>query len=333
MKKQFFSKEASLNEEGYLEAIFSVFDVEDRDGDVVKSSAIKNGVAIPLVWHHDWSRPIGKGTITNDGTKAIFKGNFFLDTTEGMEAYKTVKNMGDLQQYSWGFAILNQEKGTLGDKTVNYITATEAFEVSPVLVGANQHTSTVDIKEAKMYVDATVPGSYESRKHELCEAFRKQQLSNGEGYATVVATFDDHFIGMIYKWTDEEESYWDVSYEIKDNQFVLGTPVQVEAQTEFIPVQATGTNMTYNAHSDFVQVALAELVQRSKAGSALRSKDGRQISETRLAELKTLVESLTNASKSLQEIIDSSSTTEYIDGTELFLEFAQIIARQNGVTL
>lgn len=138
---------------GHLKAVFSTFDVEDRDGDIIRKSALTNGQEIPLVWHHQWERPVGKGIIRVQEDRAIFDGYFFMDTIEGQEAYKTVKNMGALQQYSWGFQVLEAEAKNEEDEDDPFwwlygmdITKAEAFEVSPVLVGANRGTSTLSVK-------------------------------------------------------------------------------------------------------------------------------------------------------------------------------------------
>lgn len=132
--------------EGSISAVFSTFDVVDSDGDVVTRDAFTNGQAVPMVWAHDWSRPIGKGTIRTDPKRAVFDGSFFLDTTAGVDAYRTVKAMGDLQEYSWGFQILDAEQEIRDSLPVRVITKAEVFEVSPVLVGSNRETYTLAIK-------------------------------------------------------------------------------------------------------------------------------------------------------------------------------------------
>ena len=100
--------------EGKVEAVFSNFNEVDSDGDVVLPNAIKLGYGdrgVAMVWAHDWKRVIGRGEIVDDGTKAIFKGQFIMDTQEGKDAYNTVKAMGDLQQWSFGYEVLDSEKG------------------------------------------------------------------------------------------------------------------------------------------------------------------------------------------------------------------------------
>lgn len=132
--------------QGKIEAVFSTFGVVDSDGDVLTREAFTDGQRVPLVWAHDWSRPIGKGVVKTDPKRAIFSGQFFMDTTDGKNAYQTVKAMSDLQEFSWGFRILDAEQETRDGMPVRVITKAEVFEVSPVLVGANRETYTLALK-------------------------------------------------------------------------------------------------------------------------------------------------------------------------------------------
>lgn len=140
-------------DEGRLEAVFSTFGVVDRDGDIVQAGAIPDGQAVPMVWAHDWTKPIGKGVTQVDSERAIFKGDFFLDTTAGQDAYRTVKAMADLQQYSWGFRVLDASPGEVDGQTIRVIKRAELFEVSPVLVGAGLGTGTLSLKHGQPFAD------------------------------------------------------------------------------------------------------------------------------------------------------------------------------------
>jgi HK97 family phage prohead protease len=129
--------------DGKVSAVFSVFNTLDSDGDVVIPEAIKSGFksgSVPMVWAHKWDMPIGKGSIEQDGEKATFKGEFFMDTESGKEAYNLVKAMGDLQQWSFGYRVNDSERGTFkqGEKELDarYLKDLSVYEVSPVLVGA-----------------------------------------------------------------------------------------------------------------------------------------------------------------------------------------------------
>lgn len=134
--------------EGWLKAAFSVFDEIDSDGDIVRASAFTDGQSVPLVWAHDWSRPVGKGTIRVTDKHAEFDGSFFTDTAAGLDAYRTVKAMGELQEFSWGFEIPTDgwAKTKHNGQDAREILKATVFEVSPVLVGANRNTRTLAIK-------------------------------------------------------------------------------------------------------------------------------------------------------------------------------------------
>src|SRR5210317_922599 len=120
---------------------------EDSDNDVTKANALRSGYTgnkVPLVWNHDWSKVIGRGVIETDNQKAVFKG-YFLNTEAGKEAYNTVKAMQDMQQFSYGFQVMKSTKGTHIDSKgeevpVRVLEDVKVWEVSPVLVGAQQNS-------------------------------------------------------------------------------------------------------------------------------------------------------------------------------------------------
>ena len=137
-------------EEGSIRALFSTFDVVDLDGDIVLSTAIQNGATVPMVWAHDWSNPVGKGMVTTDSRGATFDGGFFLQTSKGRDAYETVKAMGELKEYSWGFRVRDYEwREDEQHGLVRVIKKADIFEVSPVLKGAGVGTMTLAIKSGE----------------------------------------------------------------------------------------------------------------------------------------------------------------------------------------
>lgn len=140
--------------DGAVEAIFSTFGVIDSDQDIVLASAFTPGQQVPMVWAHDWQRPVGKGSVRVERDRAVLDGQFFLDTTAGLDAYRTVKAMGDLQEWSWGFRVTDADYGEQDGATVRYIKGAELYEVSPVLVGANRDTATLAIKGHGLAFDA-----------------------------------------------------------------------------------------------------------------------------------------------------------------------------------
>jgi HK97 family phage prohead protease len=147
--KTFAIKE--LTAEGQIEAVISTFG-RDREGDVMTREAFtgSQGKEIVMVWSHDWQQPIGKGVVSVGEGSAVFKGQFWLDTIDGEQAYRKVKNAGPLQEYSIGFQIKDAEKGYQDVEGKQVYTRTikdiELFEASPVLIGAAYNTGTVAVK-------------------------------------------------------------------------------------------------------------------------------------------------------------------------------------------
>lgn len=152
-----------LKEDGdtrYIEAVFSLFETIDSDNDVTKANALRSGYTgnkVPLVWNHDWSKVIGRGIIETDNQKAVFKG-YFLNTEAGKEAYETVKAMQDMQQFSYGFQVMKSTKGTHIDSKgeevpVRVLEDVKVWEVSPVLVGAQQNSFVQALKSGLQTFD------------------------------------------------------------------------------------------------------------------------------------------------------------------------------------
>lgn len=136
-----------VDEAGKVSAAIATFGVEDYDGDIVEPTAFKSGQEVAMVWSHDWSEPVGKGVIVTTATEAVFEGQFFMETIAGMEAYKTVKAMENLQEWSWGFHTVKSTWEQVEDeRMIRHLVETDVYEVSPVLKGAGIGTRTLAIK-------------------------------------------------------------------------------------------------------------------------------------------------------------------------------------------
>ena len=138
-------------EEGTFRAVFSTMNVIDHDGDVTLPGAFTEGQKVRIAyWGHRWQDlPVGRGEIHADEEQAWVDGKFFLDTQAGMETYKTVKNLAELQEWSYGFDIEKLSFGKFEDQSVCFLEKLEVFEISPVMLGAGIGTGTTAIKGAK----------------------------------------------------------------------------------------------------------------------------------------------------------------------------------------
>ena len=186
-----------LKEDGdtrYIEAVFSLFDTIDSDNDVTIAYALRSGYSgnkVPLVWNHDWSKVIGRGIIETDNQKAVFKG-YFLPTEAGKEAYETVKAMQDMQQFSYGFQVMKSEKGkhidSKGEEVpVRVLQDVKVWEVSPVLVGAQQNSFVQALKSGLEPYDPDekiddIDTEFEEVKDDECidEKYAKKKCTYGK---------------------------------------------------------------------------------------------------------------------------------------------------------
>lgn len=143
--------------QGEFVASFATLDVVDKDGDVIVSGALgdlKDGMVGQKVkissWGHKWDQlPTGRGEIYEQDGRLYCQGKFFLDTPHGLAEYQTVKALGELCEWSFGFHIEVAEPGQVENRPVRFIKRVRVFEVSPVLEGAGVDTHTVQIKSSK----------------------------------------------------------------------------------------------------------------------------------------------------------------------------------------
>lgn len=147
--KAFQNLQVKDAEKGTVSAVFATLGVVDSHGDVTRPGAFRNeDVLISAYGHGSWDgkAPVGKGSIKEVGSEAIFEGQFFMDTVAGAETFKTVKNTGGLQEWSYGFDILESAFGEVDGQPVQFLDSLKVYEVSPVLVGAGVDTRTLEVK-------------------------------------------------------------------------------------------------------------------------------------------------------------------------------------------
>lgn len=176
-------------EPGSVSAVFSTFDVIDHDQDVTVPGAFEENAPVRIAaWNHGWNQlPVGRGLIHSTEIEARMDGRFFLDTLAGKEHYLTVKALGDLQEWSYSFDILDSEFGEKDGQRVCFLRRLKVHEVSPVMLGAGIDTRTLDIKGLKPYPNEHAcrlrdPGDFQS------DSFRRvSREHDGKTYAVIMA--------------------------------------------------------------------------------------------------------------------------------------------------
>jgi len=282
--------ELKAETEGKVSAVFSVFNSLDSDGDVVLPGSIKSGFksgSVPMVWAHKWDMPIGKGSIKSDGDKATFEGEFFMDTESGKEAYKIVKNMADMQQWSFGYRVNDAERGKFGEgdeeKDARYLKDLTVFEVSPVLVGANQDTYTMAIKSNEELLKEILG----EEKGVMTTESMNQPDPNEEQEEEKSVTVEELL--------ENPATYLKELYKLKEA--VLETQEEI---SEDAP-------KAFSEQVKDVLAALNDLMVRATAIAMLRAKDGRKLGEKATEALRAVQEDLQDAWVELDAFIDNVS--------------------------
>lgn len=207
-----FSVEIKDATKGEVEALFSTYNVIDKDMDVTLPGAFTDGapVKISAYGHASWSGvpPVGKGSVHDTGNGAVLKGRFFLDTAAGKDTFTTVKELGHLQEWSYGYDVLESEFGEFEGKHVRFLKKLKVHEVSPVLIGAGVGTMTLSTKSAtgKKAVRRAIP------VHET--AVVSQPWDAPKTAAALAEDLRPSQLRTVYAWVDpdgdpEEKSSYD----------------------------------------------------------------------------------------------------------------------------
>ena len=318
--------------EGKVSAVFSVFNSIDSDGDVVVPGSINSGFKsgdVPMVWAHKWDMPIGKGKITQDEGKATFEGGFFMDTDSGKEAYKIVKNMGDMQQWSFGYKVNDAEvspykEGSDEEVDARYLKDLTVFEVSPVLVGANQDTYTMAIKSNEELLKEIVGISDDEKGVMTTESMNQpdpaeeadEEVEEEKGNCNCNCNNDSAGYASV---EDAEKRAEELGIE--------GThEIEVEGETVIMPGKDSANylaaiseeqdvdeemsekSQTFSEQVKDVLAALDNLIVRANAIAMLRAKDGRKLGVKATEALRAVQEDLNDAWTEVDQFINEVGT-------------------------
>lgn len=151
-----------VTDSGIIIAAFATLNVIDKDGDVTLPGFFGDQEAVFLPTHNWQHRPMGKGPIREVGDQAIAEMLCNLEDPEAKNWHSWLKfdfkNGRPLQQYSYGFTILpgGSSPGEFEGKQVRLLRKTpegtrgcDVHEVSPVIVGAGEGTTTLAVKGSK----------------------------------------------------------------------------------------------------------------------------------------------------------------------------------------
>lgn len=148
-ERKSLSVELKADAEGAFRATFATLNVVDRDGDVTKEGAFSKQAVRVSQFGHNWGAYIiGDGDIDADAEKAWADAQFYLDTANGLDTYRSVKRASakKLQEWSYGFDVVKSSFGQFEGREVRFLETLLVHEVSPVMLGAGIGTGTDRIK-------------------------------------------------------------------------------------------------------------------------------------------------------------------------------------------
>lgn len=180
MEKKSVSVEVKNESEGIVRARFATLGVKDLDGDVTERGAFgRQKVKVSAFNHSSWGNglPVGVGEIHEKGDEVIADLEFFMDTTHGRDHFETIKGLGDLGEWSYGFDVTESRQPTEDERQKGIrrvLKGLRVFEVSPVLRGAGIGTGTLGVKCDACAAKAEAEGGHEEDEPEADEALRAE---------------------------------------------------------------------------------------------------------------------------------------------------------------
>lgn len=302
---------------GEIEAVFSRFGVIDRDGDVTLKGAFTEGqpVVISAYGHKSWNGelPIGKGTIHELDDVAVLKGQFFLNTTHGRDAWETVKALSEagLQEWSYSLHDVVAKSGVVDGRKVRILEKVALVkEVSPVLLGAGIDTGTVATKQLA------------SQSRQGITAAARERWGNDDTWVYVDDFDPDDMFAIVEVDTDDSITLYQVSYTAAAD----GTVTLADDATEVVRTVAYARKGKFSEHAAQVLAAVDVLADRAAEVVALRAEKGKSISDESLG----LLRDLESRCSRLKQLIDTPHTPT--PDADAHREFARFVALSQGVT-
>ena len=134
--------------EGSIAVKFATLGVIDAYQEVVDVGSIGDQSVRISAWGHNHGVPVvGKGATSEDGSDALFLGQYFLKDPNAQVHYNVAKELGDLQEWSFAFYVNEWEyRDYDGIEDVPTFTDIEVVEVCQVMKGAGVDTHTIDVR-------------------------------------------------------------------------------------------------------------------------------------------------------------------------------------------
>jgi len=354
-------------EEGSFRAIFATLNVVDADGDLTLPGAFgEQQVIISAYGHASWggALPVGKGRIFEQGEDAIVEGRFFLDTQAGKETYTTVKNVNELQEWSYALPEIDYEMREQDGQRIRVLKRIRVNEVSPVLMGVGVNTRLLDIKSAfkraiGSHSTTTNDGAWDAganekrvRKDESAAYYRKiyaWQDPDGETGNKSTYKFIHHFVGAdgdpgaastracsngiaILNGARGGTNIPDADRQGVWRHLAKHLRDADKEPPELRSLDAAPQEMKLLDHLELVLADVNEVSGRLRDVKSMREAKGRSIAEATAERMGVLADALGEAAKELRRLQKAEHDEAGLQ--QEFLSFQKLIAerRENHVT-
>jgi hypothetical protein len=228
-----------------------------------------------------------------------------MDTESGKEAYNLVKAMGDLQQWSFGYRVNDSERGKFkkGDNELDarYLKDLSVYEVSPVLVGANQDTYTMAIKSNKELLEEMA-----SEKGVLGHSTFLENEEPEEEAEEEKSGCDCNCSTPLADNPSDEKGYGHCDY---DKTGKCAKDMKKSDEEEVSEKESK----SFSDEVKDVLAALNNLMTRANAIAMLRAKDGRKIGAKATEALRAVQEDLIDGWTEIDSFISEVGTEEALN--------------------
>ena len=324
-------------EQGLVEAVFASHlvsvdqlknasaDVIDKDGDVTLKGAFTNGqaVVVSAYGHGSWEGklPVGKGVIREEGDLAICDMKFFMDTTHGLDAFRTVKELSEdgLQEWSYSLNEVKASRAQVAGRNVRVLEQVALVkEVSPVLMGAGVDTRTRSVKGRKQ-LDSSI--------RSLLRTAGQERWADRADWVYVEAyDVDEGFaVFCLYSYGSGQERLVQVDFTRTDTSVTLGD-VEVEVHETEVYLPKSADRLPFSEHVDAVVAAVDGLTARASEVVALRAEKGKTISTASAAKLADLADRLAQ----VKALTDTPANDNH-PHDDVEAEFLRFVALAQGV--
>jgi HK97 family phage prohead protease len=283
-------------EEGAVIAVFSTFNVIDKDGDVTLPGAFEDGAPVRIsAWGHSWADlPVGRGAIKAEPERALLEGQFFMDTAHGLDTYRTIKGLADLQEWSYGYDVLESDEGAFNGQQVRFLKKLRVHEVSPVMLGAGVDTGTVDVK-AEMK-------PWEETENEIQHRVRDPGDFEPDSFRRITIKKDKpRIFAIIGKLKGEDTTTIQALRFPKDDGWTVA-----DAKKWVADHPDVGKGLSYEYQAEIAAASLADVtafIARTRSLADLRAKEGRVLSAANRDRLAALTSAMRESLAEVEQLL------------------------------